>query len=857
MKKELNIVSHSHWDREWYMSWEKHRMRLVRFMDDLLDVLERDPEFRSFHLDGQTVVLQDYLEIRPSQRERVLRLVRSGKLCAGPWYVLQDEYLISGEANVRNLIVGLRDCRSCGADPVMIGYLPDAFGNISQMPQILRGFGIRYAAFGRGLTEVGADNTVVAQSGVKNSEIFWQSPDGSRVLAAVFVNWYNNAMELTADRACFGRLIANCEKFASTPYLLGMNGCDHQPVQKDLSRALAFARREYAGAYDVVHTDLMTYFRKLDAFKSDYGVYCGEIAGQYTRGYVTFTNTASSRVPVKQRNFETARMLERIAEPLCTAAAPYYDYPEDVFRYAWKTLLQNYAHDSICCCNADEVIPDMTVRFLRARDAARSQADRAIEAIVSRIDTHGEDKNIVVFETEFAGGMTELCAEIDLPEHESAEGWSVYDGMRELPSRSECVGRTFTYTLPDDRFRQPKYVNRYRVSFLYETSGNIGYKTLRAVPVCSALPAWNADGACAENEYLRVEVQPDGSLNVTVKETGKTYRGLNVYSDEGEIGEGYTHFETDDKLRISTRGSRAEIAVRTTPYSVEWTVVNRMRIPCCRSGRKRSSQRKVLRIVTQYTLLRGARRIEIRTRFENRMRDHRVRALFPSGGPLVRVYADGQFDLVERSVQTMPVWENPSNDQRMAAYVKAEHGNDALCIASRGLHEYEAYRDGSGVLALTLLRCYGEMGDWGYFPTPEAQCLGEQSFEYAVTFGKAQSLSADEEAVVYAYRPVESAVTGAHGGELPRTDAFVGCSGTGVRFSCYKRAEDGKGDIVRLYNPTDAPRRVSLCIAPHYRSACFCRIDETPEGGVVPQDGIFEIPAKKIVTLKLFREKQV
>ena len=266
MKKELNIISHSHWDREWYMSWEKHRMRLVRFFDDLLDVLDSDPEYKCFHLDGQTVVLQDYLEIRPSQRERILRLIRDGRLCVGPWYVLQDEYLISGEANIRNLIVGLRDCSEYGSNPVMLGYLPDAFGNISQMPQILRGFGIRYAAFGRGLTEVGADNTVTAQSGVRHSELYWQAPDGSRVLAVVFVNWYNNAMELKADRACFDRVIENCERFASTPYLLGMNGCDHQPVQADLSEVLAFARREYADAYTIVHTDFMTYLQKLEAF---------------------------------------------------------------------------------------------------------------------------------------------------------------------------------------------------------------------------------------------------------------------------------------------------------------------------------------------------------------------------------------------------------------------------------------------------------------------------------------------------------------------------------------------------------------------------------------------------------------
>lgn len=853
MKKELNIISHSHWDREWYMSWEKHRMRLVKFMDDLFDVLDSDREFKSFHLDGQTVVLQDYLEIRPTQRERVLRLIREGRLCVGPWYVLQDEYLISGEANIRNLIVGMKECAEYGAKPVMLGYLPDAFGNISQMPQILRGFGICYAAFGRGLTEVGADNTVKAQSGVKNSELYWQSPDGSRVLAVVFVNWYNNAMELSADRACFENLIEGCERFASTPYLLGMNGCDHQPVQKNLSEVLSYARREYEGKYDIVHTDFMTYLQKLDAYRKDYSVYCGEIEGQYTRGYVTFTNTASSRVPIKQRNFDVTRTLERITEPVCTLADHVYPYPAEILQYAWKTLLQNYAHDSICCCNADEVIPDMTVRFSRAQDAARSQADRAIEAIVSRIDTGTSAYNITVFETDFAKGVLELCADIDLPEGEEVPGWMLLDGEKELPSYSECLGRTFTYTLPDDRFRQPRYVNRYRIHFLLCTSGRIGYRTLRALPVGEKRKLLLTDGMQAENEYLKVRVCPNGTLDVIVKETGRTYRGLNAYLDEGEIGEGYTHFETDDRMRFDTRSDNAEITLRTTPYSAEWTVVNRFEIPCGREGRNRSSARTELRIVTRYTLLEGARRVEIHTELENHAENHRIRAIFPLGYSARSVRADGQFDLVERSVATTPVWENPSNDQRMTAYVKAADGHDAMCIASRGLHEYEAYRDGSGILALTLLRCFSEMGDWGYFPTPDAQCKGAHAFDYAVTFGGAEDFCADEEAVVYAYRSVETAVTGAHGGDLPLDDAAVGCEGRGIRFSCFKRAEGGKGEILRIYNPTEQPRKAELFLSPRYKKAEYCRLDETAEGGVC--DGpIIEIPAKKIVTLRLTEE---
>ena len=148
MEKQLCIVSHSHWDREWYLSHAEHNYRLVRFMDRLLDVLQKDEGFRTFHLDGQILILEDYLAVRPQRRALVCRLIAEGRIKIGPVYILQDEYLISGEANVRNILVGLKECEAFGT-PSKTGYFPDAFGNIGQMPQILRGFGLDNAFFGR------------------------------------------------------------------------------------------------------------------------------------------------------------------------------------------------------------------------------------------------------------------------------------------------------------------------------------------------------------------------------------------------------------------------------------------------------------------------------------------------------------------------------------------------------------------------------------------------------------------------------------------------------------------------------------------------------------------------------------
>ena len=131
------VVSHTHWDREWYLPFEQFRMKLVDLIDRCLKTMEKYPEF-IFHLDAQTVVLEDYLAVRPGRRSQLEQHIQEGRLVIGPWYLQNDLYLTSGEATVRNLLEGSRLCREFGGQPCPVGYLPDQFGHLSQLPQILR-----------------------------------------------------------------------------------------------------------------------------------------------------------------------------------------------------------------------------------------------------------------------------------------------------------------------------------------------------------------------------------------------------------------------------------------------------------------------------------------------------------------------------------------------------------------------------------------------------------------------------------------------------------------------------------------------------------------------------------------------
>src|SRR5947209_17370698 len=258
----MHVVSHTHFDREWYLTFQQFRLRLVDLIDHLLDILDRDPEFRSFNLDAQTIVLEDYLQIRPHARPRLEKYIREGRLTVGPWYQLNDQFLTSGEATVRSLLVGHRIAGSFGGC-LKIAYLPDQFGNLSQMPQILRGFGIDNAIVGRGYQMVGD----------RKMEFWWEGPDGSRVLGSLMAFWYNNAQRFPSDTEAAvkytERLRDTMAPRSFSRHLLLMNGVDHLEAQPDVGRILNAVNQEFErrGSEDrLVHSTLTQY---VDALRAD------------------------------------------------------------------------------------------------------------------------------------------------------------------------------------------------------------------------------------------------------------------------------------------------------------------------------------------------------------------------------------------------------------------------------------------------------------------------------------------------------------------------------------------------------------------------------------------------------------
>src|ERR1700687_1416322 len=186
-RRTVAIVPHTHWDREWYAPFQAFRLRLVDLLDEFLPRLEADPAYARFMLDGQMAVVDDYLAVRPEAEPTLRRLAASGRLAMGPWYILMDEFLVSGETIIRNLQTGLERAAAFGG-AMPVGYLPDMFGHIAQMPQILALGGFDHAVVWRGVP-----------SAVDKTAFWWTALDGSTVRAEYLWVGYSNGASMPDD----------------------------------------------------------------------------------------------------------------------------------------------------------------------------------------------------------------------------------------------------------------------------------------------------------------------------------------------------------------------------------------------------------------------------------------------------------------------------------------------------------------------------------------------------------------------------------------------------------------------------------------------------------------------------------
>lgn len=370
---KVTLVPHTHWDREWYEPFAVFSERLVEMMDLLLDLTADG--FPHFHLDGQTAMIDDYLARRPDRAEELERRVREGRLSAGPWVAQMDEFLTSGESHIRNLEMGLERARALGG-PLEVGYMPDQFGHIGQMPQILRLGGLHRAMVWRGVPEE-----------IESTAFRWRAPDGSEVLTEYMVFGYFNgerfehALEPEALAAAVRRSVERMRPFMAGDRIVVMVGYDHAGPDASLPGRLAAA----AATTPEIEVEVGSIATHLDAqqLTDDLPVWTGELRSS-ARAHL-LPNVYSARIDQKRERGRVEALVERDVEPLA-ALAPGFGWPADELRRAWTLLCWNGAHDSSCGCSHDQVARDVDARFAEVRTIGEDITERALTSLGARVE---------------------------------------------------------------------------------------------------------------------------------------------------------------------------------------------------------------------------------------------------------------------------------------------------------------------------------------------------------------------------------------------------------------------------------------------------------------------------------------
>ena len=908
---DIHVVSHTHWDREWYLTHEQFRFRLVALIDRLLDLLDSDPSYKYFHLDGQTIVLEDYLEIRPEQEARLRAQIAAGRILIGPWYVMPDEFLVSGESLVRNLVRGHRISRDYGS-PMPVGYLPDLFGHVSQMPQIWR--------------QVGLDNTILWRGfGGRDAEYWWQAPDGSRVLMMHLPpEGYCNATRIVFDpdamMARAAEKVGYERRRTRTGQALLMNGVDH--VEPHTAVPDLIARLSAQPDQRAHHSTLPAYVAAVRTAVESTNPPLETVSGEL-RGGTDYANllpgVLSARVYLKQQNADVQALLESYAEPLSVFAVladaeecdrerePFrratgeFRYPAGELRHAWKTLLQNHPHDSICGCSIDAVHDENMVRFARARQVAGAVADTALDAIADSVPpaAAGAIRAIVVNADAIERAQV-VEGVIDLP-IDSAEPWRTVDAaaldrpVRFFPRNATIAavhaadGTPIDFQILDEhqlvhhemsRYETPWALNtrRLRVAWWAARLPPCGYASFDfTIAPQSAHPPARTSPATIENEHLAVSVNADGTFEVRDKHTAVVYHDVAALEDVGDVGDEYNYCPPRTDRRLTNTDARLVSAACVTDGPLRKTLRAEIDLPLPRAAAadrsRRADETVNARITIDATLDKASPRVAFTVTVDNPASDHRLRITFPTAAArLESARADTAFDVVSRAArQRVPdtiTNEAPVSSAPMISLVDAGDGRVGATVIAKGLMEYEIL-DETPSIALTLIRAVGDLSrhDLATRPsghagppvaTPGAQCHGVHRFAIAFEpHGAPPSASALLASARAHNLPPRVVAVRTPSGSGPLTRSFVRIDRPrgGAVLSALKQAEAGGSVIVRLFNPDDVAATATVALDGPTAAAYEVNLLEDRQSEIRVQSGAIPIALQphQIKTIEIVR----
>jgi len=637
-KEKGYVIPHTHWDREWRYPLWKNRQLLIDFFRQLLSVLDNDPEYRCFLLDGQCSPVDDYLEVMPQDKEKLCGYIKEGRIAIGPWYTLPDLYPVDGECLVRNLIKGMRVAEEYGQS-LKVAYMTFGWGQTAQLPQIYDQCGFDFIICAK----------KVSPERAPNAEFLWESPDGTQVLTTRLGEFaragllfycyidcrygveflgpdYQYKPEVCGmayhpadeNRAAQDHFLIEPKKGLYPQMLkdglekawqatdntlvpghrLFLNGCDFSSPQPELGRFLRDANALLKDR-EMVNATLEEYARVIhrEIDRKKLRVVKGELRDGPS--YSCSGNALATRIYLKQLNKQVQNQLLRRTEPYTAFMGLMgKEYQDKMIDIAWKYLFQCHAHDSINGVTQDKTADDVENRLQQALEISEVVFDRVAGDIVRRIDLSSYSPNdilLVVFNSlpRNTNDVIKVC--IDLPQSENMWNFTIADYNGNPVAVQEYSKQEHVAAVHDlDGRPWPYNVDRHNI---YIETGDVpayGYKvySLRKKEAfkrnffydiemrTSAGEEIGTSNNVLENEYLKITANPGGTIDLVDKERGKEYKGLHYFEDSGDVGNYWAYYPPYNNEVITSQGSPCKISMKANgPLCATLAVETTMKIP--------------------------------------------------------------------------------------------------------------------------------------------------------------------------------------------------------------------------------------------------------------------------------------
>ena len=708
-KKNVIAYLHTHWDREWYREFEEFRIRLIEVFDDVLKKLESN-EIDSFYFDGQTLALEDYLQIKPEKENSVKKFIKEKRLFIGPYYCSTDSFLVDAESLIKNLQIGINYSDRMGCKD-FIAYHADTFGHSKHISQIIKYFGINNAMFWRGLGEL-------------NSEFKFNGVNSIYLIEGYFHDYFSANVSVEQKAQMLKRTLDRISKYSSKTLLLPI-GADHLCVADNIKEQIKEVNK-LLDEYEIELSTPFEYIKKVeDNFKQ-------EIKHEFrdTKRNFILPGVLSSRIDLKQQNSKHQWYLSRVLQPLnaiCTYLSKSKSYQKEL-DYAYKLLIDNHPHDSIYGCSIDNVHKENKMRFMKL-----SAVSHAIYKSIERNLKNSENLAVMNLSNYDYNGAIKFTTTEKPDAKYNAQLIRTYKGF------------------PDD--------NVYPIDKIPVTEDYTNIKEylidVKNIPAMSAKNLQHDDinndstleitKTTIENKFIKLSMD-NGKITIEDKNTGKQYNNFIQFIDRADIGDSYNFGPLDNDKPIESKILNTKI-IENGHIRAILQIEFEIGIPQNSGSKGRSAKIKKHKIKTNVILENQNDYLEFAINWENKSKDHILQIQFNMNEEVKTTYSEDLAGFIKRDFDPkyniydyIPAPRGIELKHNTAPMQKCLWAQE-LGIITEGLQEYEVNKN---KLRLTLLRATGTISNpqnpsrgtpaGPPLPTPDLQLIGERNARLAISF---------------------------------------------------------------------------------------------------------------------------